>query len=689
MTNMKKVLCMFIALTLVFSVCAQALAAESYSKEAEALLASVLQRIGDTSQYPDFSVQSFENDSEKSYHFNWVLDDDDNYKSLHVSVTYDGIITDYSSYDYEREYGEFDAPIAESIDEKALDLVNLLNPSLKGKLTLEREKDVYGLRNSTSVEYSIKHIENGVPVCNDGGRISVSLDGGVIYNFHLNYTENAVYPEVSQAISKNAAQTAFAEKIGMELVYKSYYDYKKKEHLIYPAYIINDSTIYINAITSEPETFVLFDVYNYKTEESMAMADTGRGTSRQKFSEAELAELDAMKGLIPREEAEKKILSNKILKLSSSYKITDFECYKEEDADYIYSFSLSDGEKHAYVMMNAVNGEVLSFFKFNEKNEGREFSLSAQRAQNAADAAVKSLAPVKGGEYKLKTAENNTFVYNRYVNEIRVENDNIEIELDSSYNVNSYRISYTNKDFPTAENALSNDEICKKLFEIYDYTLAYIITKDDDSQTEGTALVYMLENSYPVLNPETGRELNYDGTEKSDKTLLSDYTDISGHYCEYTANALKNYNIGFAGGSFFPDKSLLQKEFIAMLVSAFSYTNAVIYDDLDYTDIYRQAKNMGIIKAEEVVMDSLITRFDAVKLLARAMDLEKIAELDEIFNCPFYDVADGKGYVSLLWGLKVVNGTSENAFSPDQNMVRGQAAVILYNAMAARSKLNN
>lgn len=687
MINMKKALCLFIALTLIFSICAQALASESYSKEVEAILSSVLERIGDTSEYPDFSVESYENNGEKTYDLNWELEDDENYKSIFVSVTQSGIITDYRIYDSNREYAEFDAPIAENIDEKALELVNALNPSLKGNLTLEREKDEIGIALSTEVNYSIIHTFNGIPVFNDGGGVSVSLDGSTVYSFHLNYTENAVYPHGASAIEKSAAQAAFTEKIGMELVYKSYYDYKKKDFLIYPAYIIKDSSVYINAITSETESLIFNELYTYKETAAAEdyMASNGSGRS---FSTAELEELEAMEKLISRKEAEKKILSKSILKLSSSYKVTDFNCFKNFNSDFIYSISLSDGKNEAYVMMNAADGEILSFSRFDKSNGEKEFSLSEKRAQSTADEAVSVLAPAKGEEYTLETAENNYFVYNRYVNGIRVEGDNIEIELDSSYNVSAYSISYTHKDFPAADNILSREEICKTLFENYDYTLAYIIGEDYSSGEERTVLVYMLENGSPVLNPQNGKELNYDGTEKSHKALLEDYTDISGHYCEYAANALKNYNIGFAGGAFCPDKPLLQKEFMAMLVSAFSYANTVIYDGMDYTDIYKRAKNMGIITNEETAMESTVTRFDAVKLLTRAMDLEKIAELEDMFNCPFYDVSEGKGYVSLLWGLKVVSGNSENAFSPKQDMPRGQAAVMLYNAMAARSKLN-
>ena len=95
------------------------------------------------------------------------------------------------------------------------------------------------------------------------------------------------------------------------------------------------------------------------------MASNGSGRS---FSTAELEELEAMEKLISRKEAEKKILSKSILKLSSSYKVTDFNCFKNFNSDFIYSISLSDGKNEAYVMMNAADGEILSFSRFDKSN---------------------------------------------------------------------------------------------------------------------------------------------------------------------------------------------------------------------------------------------------------------------------------------------------------------------------------
>ena len=77
----------------------------------------------------------------------------------------------------------------------------------------------------------------------------------------------------------------------------------------------------------------------------------------------------------------------------------------------------------------------------------------------------------------------------------------------------------------------------------------------------------------------------------------------------------------------------------------------------------------------------VLSRIQAAKFICRALNIEKYAQLDSIFNCPFKDVSADKGYVTMLWGLKIVNGTAPNVFSPDQSLTRAQSAILIYNAM--------
>ena len=86
-------------------------------------------------------------------------------------------------------------------------------------------------------------------------------------------------------------------------------------------------------------------------------------------------------------------------------------------------------------------------------------------------------------------------------------------------------------------------------------------------------------------------------------------------------------------------------------------------------------------KKEEINKESYLTRAFAAKLIVRLLEIEDIAAIENIYNCPFEDVYEDKGYITLLWGLKIISGTDEKTFSPYSELTRAQAAIIIYNTM--------
>ena len=99
-------------------------------------------------------------------------------------------------------------------------------------------------------------------------------------------------------------------------------------------------------------------------------------------------------------------------------------------------------------------------------------------------------------------------------------------------------------------------------------------------------------------------------------------------------------------------------------------------------DVYKTAIREGIIDKDEVDYNALITRSKASEYLVNAMGYKKIAKAENIFNCPFGDVKENKGSITILYGIGVVAGDEAGNFNPNQNLSRADSMIILYNYLS-------
>ena len=108
----------------------------SEADQMEKVLISVKERIPNTETYEEFSSSVMENYGEKVYSFDWSSNKDETYKSMSVTVTDDGIITNYRLYD-DSTYSYRSTPSINKMSSddaliKAQKLVDGLNPSIAG-----------------------------------------------------------------------------------------------------------------------------------------------------------------------------------------------------------------------------------------------------------------------------------------------------------------------------------------------------------------------------------------------------------------------------------------------------------------------------------------------------------------------------------------------------------------------------
>lgn len=92
--------------------------------------------------------------------------------------------------------------------------------------------------------------------------------------------------------------------------------------------------------------------------------------------------------------------------------------------------------------------------------------------------------------------------------------------------------------------------------------------------------------------------------------------------------------------------------------------------------------NAGIIKENEKAPERIVTKEEGIKYIIRALKYDKIADLTEIYKDLFKDTKDItpelKGYISIAYGLKIVEGYNGN-LNPKAELNREDGANLIYN----------
>ena len=688
---MKRIFTIILCAVFLFS-SVPSFSAEKESGELQKTLSFVKERIPDTSVYNKLDSRTFSQNGKNYYSFNWYTDGEI-YKSMSVTAV-EGIITEFSSYSDDEEFNNpgFDRMGVSEAMKKSYGLIYKLNPSLEGKLKLEKTSEHEDF-NSDRFSFTVNHIENDILVKGDTGYLTVDVNAEKIRSFNMNYTFSPEYDNPDNVISADDAKKAFTEKIGFTPSYRVYNDYKEKKVKIFPVYTLEDSTLYINAVTGEPEALDEASVYrNTAMMKEESLMDSAAGAS---FTEAEKAEILNFSNLYSAEKLENELRNNQYLNITKEYELKNKNIIKNNfyENEYTYSFGFvkKEDDKHYYIDLtaDATTGELLSYYSFSDSYYDDK-AFDKEKYEKKAEEILNSFAPVKKTEFKpdeIRDSKTPYFSFTRYVNGIKVNGDSISVGFDKSNGkLTEYRINYTKGDFPDITNILTNEEICGKLFDATDYNLMYVpqFEGDINKKVTGAKLYYSCDAASYIFDALTGNRIQYDGSLYAEKPALNEYTDISGHYAHKEIEALRRFGIGFEGALFKPDEKILQKEFVGFLSSLLGRNDVQpLSEESDFDNSYKFLESRNIIEKEEINREAPITRAFASKLIVRLLELEKCAALEHIYNCPFEDVYTDKGYITILWGLNIVKGTAEKTFSPQEELTRAQAAIFIYNTMKA------
>ncbi|MDO5478795.1 MAG: S-layer homology domain-containing protein, partial [Clostridia bacterium] len=567
---------------------------------------------------------------------------------------------------------------------KAKEFSEKMNPSISDKIEVSLSKNYESLYN-TEYSYKLTHKENGIPVYGNTGSLTLSADGETLTNYYLTFSEGFSYKNPENAISREEAEKAYADELGMVLSYKAEYDGRSRK--AYLSYIPEKTYgTYIDAFSgkaTEPAEELSEMFSDAVTEEAAADKAAGSLNSANRFSEAELNEFSKLENLISKEDAEKIIRDLKILR-NDKAKVKNISTSRDyyDENKYYYSMSF-EGEDYYYASakIDAVTGKVLNFYQDSEYKEVPEDDKEKMDKKIKGYLAI--LCPGETGddkEYRM-TGENDNITsrrFIRHINDIPYDNDTVRIEVSGSDgSLRSYSYSKTEMEFPAPEGIITESEAADKMFDMVDYEMYYYPVRDKDGKSVKTYLFYMM-NETAEIDAFTGERKN--GYEKLE---IPEYTDIEGHFAEDAIKVLKRFGIGFAESEFRPDDIITQKDFISLLTYAVKrYTTIILAKDYDAEGAYNSAFSYDILSKEERNDDAEVKRSDATIYFIKALDLSEIASLPGIYNCPFSDVTEKVGYVSILYGLGVVKGDGTGLYNPERGVSRGEAAVMIYNYLA-------
>ena len=672
--TMKKIITSILILSMLFSSCALVYGAEAESEDITRVLSYVKERIGSTDKYTDFVSSVSENGGFKQYRFRWSDTD----SGLNVTATQEGVILSLSEYDNSSKPYIKKKPTINKISQpeamdKARALLGKINPDIISDLRLYA--NTYDSLFDEGYSFRIQRVYQAVDVVGDAGFIRVNNDATKIESFNIKYTEGLLFDDLSKIISRGDAIEKYKSELGMVL------SYKIKDNKAILQYVPAFYDTYISAVSGEAVKPVMPEAGLYKNEASMDSVTMGSGGGGGSFTEAELKNLETMKNLISRDEAEKIIKDNKLFGISKDMELGYFNITGNAvDEMYNYSMEFIGDEFSAYAYIDAQNGDILTYNRYG-KSEYEEHKENITLAKSYVEAlASKHYKADETGKYRFEKVNNNTYSFLRYQNNIPCFDNRIHITINNKGDILSYNISYSEVEFDSPEGILSHSEACESMMKECGYGLYYYpsCSKEGMKKADIGCLVYDITKKTSTIDAKSGKPF----VEYEEEPIIGAYRDLEGHYAETMIRTLAAYGIGFEGDRFEPDKVICEDEYLALLIGALTYGEGVnLSESFKVASHYYRAGTDGIIKATEKNPDAPVTREKAAIYMVKVLGFDEIASIEGIYIPRFSDVTKNTGYISILNGIGVIKGF-DGKFNPDNYITRADAMVMIYNYLS-------
>ncbi|HAF60112.1 MAG TPA: hypothetical protein DCK81_03115, partial [Clostridiales bacterium UBA9856] len=653
---MKKRICLALILCLIVSMAIPVYAGDGYGKELEQAILTVKTIVEIPEEYKEFSYYTYENETEWGagtvWNLNWTGEEAK--ATIHASVDWKGNLLYFEHYQVTDDSGlakvtrEQAAVISKEFLQKA---VPDLAPNMK-EVNLQSN-----LQNNYRHVFQYRYHVNDIPVSFINVSVhvnkytgSVELYGGLDAGFDL-----PDFPAAEGIITLDEAKGAFLEDIGIELIYKSYYDYKSKLLHVFPAYRIANSTKAIDAHTGE----VVDLYYGYSRLVAVtgdAMDAGGMGSSEsENLSREELEAIEKLGKLLTKEDAISKLAEQIPLRMRN----TDMgrASLRKDTIDqekYIWEIYFDN----MYGSVDAQTGELLSYGYYGD-DAGGKLNLTKDAARKIAENFLQKVVPQKFSESKYipdynediiifreeEKPEAYTFRYNRVVDGVVFIDNGLNVAVNrTTGNITSYSCNwFDSATFPSVKGVLTDSEMMEEMMKEYAFDVAYEKT-GKDRQSD---LVYVFDQAVraALFEPFTGNRIMSNG-KPYESEVRPEYQDIKDHWSEKIVLELMENGYYLKSELFNSDNTITQIDFFRYL-----FTPEIRY--YDDADLYEMLEMRGIIEEGEKAPESLLKRQDAAKFLIRYLGLGLAGERSEIYTNKYRDKIDDnyKGYAMLCYGL--------------------------------------
>ena len=175
-------------------------------------------------------------------------------------------------------------------------------------------------------------------------------------------------------------------------------------------------------------------------------------------------------------------------------------------------------------------------------------------------------------------------------------------------------------------------------------------------------------------------------------SAAEEYTDVlETHWAYSDIINVKKYGLmeGYEDGRFGIGDNLTRAAFATILCRMFSW-EAVTPEAPSYIDcapdcwyysyVETAKANGALDNAVSFRPEDPISREEMAIMLVRALGYDQLAQAGYEFNCPFSDVTENKGYITLAWQIGFVRGVEKNGvllFQPNTSATREEAAAML------------
>ncbi|OOM75714.1 peptidase propeptide and YPEB domain protein [Clostridium puniceum] len=669
-----------------FTICVPAFGAEEDSKGLEQAIVDAKKIIKVPDKYSEFTHYSSEretiNGKVRVWNLSWS-EKEGNHGVVSASVGENGFLYEYNKHDGDEDkkgLARITKDVAKATAEEFLSKAMIADASQMKNV--DEDSNSYS---NQEYNFAYQKFVNGIPVNFVTVNIGVNKYTGEVTSFSGNNLEGKgmEYPSVDKTIEAAVAEKAYIEKLGVNLKYYSYYDYKEKKMNVFAGYSTHDNMSQaIDAKTGEPVTLYSENkLYNdMKDSASGISAQSSLTRMNQELTKEETEAVKNVSGLISKEKAES-ILRGATDIITSDKKFKEASLNKNYINDgYAWNISFDN----AYGEVDANTGEVLSLHCYDYDNLSNK-TVSKADAKILAENFLKTIAPNKFAQTKYKEIENKVFKiaiteesnvlslnFVRQVNGIEFTNNSLYVQVDTTKGkiVGYTNTWYNNITFPDVSQAMTKESAFNKFKELKTFGMQYVMI--DKSKT---GLVYNFKNldeNY-IIDPISGKRLDYTG-QVYKENKLPEYTDISGQWCEKIVKELLENGYYIEGDKFNPNMNISQINFLKYLYSPMqnNYTDDEFYDMLIQN---------GVVKKEEKAPNSLVSNQEAAKLIIRYLGYDQIAIHPEVFINPFKDNVDEKykGYAAMAYALNLNKGDKSGNFNGSRSISNGEAAMIIYN----------